>query len=401
MNNKLVIIFTFFLFASLLIGCSDKQNEISEYTEAPRMVKSQTLKIFSGSVDRHITGRLQAAQSTSLSFEVNGVLTSVNILLGQAFNEGDLLAQLNPKLYTLAVAQSEGSLDEARASLLDAKQTLNRNLELKKKGLLSQALVDSAQSAFSAANGRLSSAQSALSIAQQNLKDTQLFAPYSGTVSARFVEPNQQINTQTVIYTIQGNANLEVNAAVPESIIGRIMVGDQVQVAIPALDFTPFKVNANISQSAKTTHYAATLSELGTQASIANAFPMTITFNESDKRLLPGMSAEIILPLRERQNAFTQQTPNGSIIYEIPVAALATDAKGQYVQIINAQSGGYITQKEYIEIVQTLSQGVMARFKTYDTSTHDDIEVITAGLEFVTDKQVVTPLRTMPQIYNQ
>lgn len=372
---------------ALVISCGQNDNEESQYIERPRIVKTEIIKLFDGTIERHITGRLQAAENTTLSFEVNGVIKKVNMSLGESFTKGQLLAELDNKIYTLSAEQSLGLLGEASAAKFEARQALDRNLSLKKQKLVSQAVVDSAQATYNIADERVKSAQSALDIANKNLSDTKLYAPYDGTVSARLIEPSQQITTQTPIFTIQGKANLEVNAVVPESIIGRLALGKQVSVHIPALS--------------DTYHYKAILTEIGTQASVANAFPITITFDEAYSQLLPGMSAEIMLPLKDSN--INSEVSTSQQLYKIPLNAFATDAEGQYIQIIEKQDKGYIVRKHYIKIEQTISNAVLTSLSDLppNAQINDKVEVVTAGLTFIKDKQNVMPLNKTQQIYNQ
>ena len=144
---------------------------------------------------------------------------------------------------------------------------------------------------------------------------------------------------------------------------------------------------------------------MGTQASIANAFPITITFNEHYPRLLPGMSAEVILPLSNIGELSTSRSPESGThtptAYQVPIVGLATDKNGQYVLIVVTQGEEYITQKQYINILQTLPSHVIATFDSWQESPQTDFEIIAAGVEFVTDAQHVTPLTKIQQIYNQ
>lgn len=372
---------------ALLISCGQNDSEESQYIERPRIVKTEIIKLFDGTIERHITGRLQAAENTTLSFEVNGVIKKVNMSLGESFTKGQLLAELDNKIYTLTAEQSLGLLGEASAAKFEARQALDRNLSLKKQKLVSQAVVDSAQAIYNIADERVKSAQSALDIANKNLSDTKLYAPYDGAVSARLIEPSQQITTQTPIFTIQGKANLEVNAVVPESIIGRLALGKQVNVHIPALS--------------DTYHYKAILTEIGTQASVANAFPITITFDEAYSQLLPGMSAEIMLPLKDSN--INSEVSTSQQLYKIPLNAFATDAEGQYIQIVEKQNKGYFVRKHYIKIEQTISNAVLTSLSDLPATAkiNDKVEVVTAGLTFIKDKQNVMPLNKTQQIYNQ
>jgi RND family efflux transporter MFP subunit len=408
MNEKpLVLLPLFFCSAILLLSCSDKNKSVNDYSSTPKVVKTQNVSVFNVSVERHVTGRLQASQSTSLSFEVNGVISKVMVNLGESFKKDSLLAQLDPKRYLLALEQQTSMLDEAIASRFEAKQTLDRNVALKAQNLISQAQLENAQAAFTIANERVNSAASAQGIAKQNLNDTKLYAPYDGTISERFVEPGQLISTQTSIFTIQGDDNLEVVATVPESVVARIALGEQVQVVIPALN--------NLSQSPL--KHLATISEIGTKASVANAFPITVSLNQSHQRLLPGMSAELILPLlnlaiNKPLDIFTPASSPVETLYQIPISAIATNSQGQYVVIVVNQDNQYKAQIAPITIVQTLPKEVIAIFDTPSklpninkqnstSEANKTFVVITAGVEFIDDGQVVMPLTKSQQIYNQ
>ena len=373
------------LFSITLLACSnDKAQQTAEY-EQVKMVKTQVLQPFTGYIERHITGRLQAADTTALSFEVSGVVHKVHINLGETFSKGQLLAELDNRVYQLAVNQRTSLLAEAKAAKVEAKQNLDRNLALKQQNLVSQAVVDNAQAAFDIANERVNSAQSALNIEQKNLGDTKLYAPYNGTISARLIEPSQQTTPQMPAFNIQGQANLEISAAISESLIGKVELGENVNVKIPALN--------------NTIEYAAQLTEIGSQASVANAFPITITFINRHHELKPGMSAEIILPIKVNANDALLITGTGSTaLYQIPLSAMATDEKGQYVQIVKENNGKYIVEKLHFEIAQTLPNALLAKLNLANNHVH---EVVVAGTEFLHHKQAVMPLSKSPQIYNQ
>ncbi|MFB0912854.1 MAG: efflux RND transporter periplasmic adaptor subunit, partial [Glaciecola sp.] len=189
----------------------------------------------SDGVKRHLTGTIQAADADYISFEVTGVISKMHVDLGQSFTKGDVLAELDNAVYLLAVQQSKSRLGEATAALVDSKQTFERNKSLRHQGLTSQASFDTALANFDIAEQRTEVAKSSLAIAQENLLDTVLVAPYSGRVSARFVEPSQQVTPGASVISIQGNANLEVTAAIPEGLISKVALLDHVSVIVPSL----------------------------------------------------------------------------------------------------------------------------------------------------------------------
>lgn len=385
----MTILFVFSACSDTKVHMVDRQ---SKQNELPKKVWTTKLSKASEGIKRHLTGTIQAADAVSISFEVSGVVSRMNVDLGQSFKKGDVLAELDKAVYLLAVQKNESALGEASAALLDAQQTLKRNSALREKGLMSQAALDTANANYDIAKQRFNVAESALNIARKNLSDTQLIAPYSGRVSARLVEPSQQIQAGIAVFSIQGNANLEVNAAIPEGLIGKVALLDQVNVVVPSLSTT------------KT--YAATLTEIGAQASIANAFPITITFNEHYDGFYPGMSAEIILTVSSLFDA--------EEYFEIPFSAFTTDNNGPYLYFVEIQSDeqkrseAYVNEehalakKLYIDIVELKPDSAIIRLKQLPSSFNQgSSRIVKTGLDFLRPDQAISVVETTTKIYNQ
>jgi RND family efflux transporter MFP subunit len=395
----------------MLSACSGSegnmpQNDDTE-NQPPKKVWTTTLIAASDGVKRHLTGTIQAADAVSISFEVTGVISKMHVNLGQSFKKGDVLAELDNAVYLLSVQQSKSILGEATAALIDSKQTFERNKSLRQQGLISQASFDSALANFDIAEQRAEVAKSSLAIAKENLSDTVLIAPYSGRVSARFVEPSQQVSPGASVISIQGNSNLEVNAAIPEGLISKVALLDQVSVIVPSLS------------ASKT--YPATLTEIGAQASIANAFPITITLNDSHTGFYPGMSAEIILSV---SSFFTSDH-----YFEVPFSAFTTDKTGAYLYFVAIQGAPQINnktpeniankdtpfqtkstnleitaiaKKHYIEIVELKPETAIIRFiQQPDSALLAESRIVKTGLDFLRPEQVISVVETSTRIYNQ
>jgi RND family efflux transporter MFP subunit len=402
----------------ILSACSGSKENMPQSDDTknqpPKKVWTTRLLAASDGVKRHLTGTIQAADAVSISFEVTGVISKMHVDLGQSFTKGDVLAELDNAVYLLAVQQSKSKLGEATAALVDSKQTFERNQSLRHQGLTSQASFDTALANFDIAEQRTEVAKSSLAIAQENLLDTVLVAPYSGRVSARFVEPSQQVTPGASVISIQGNANLEVTAAIPEGLISKVALLDHVSVIVPSIS------------ASKT--YPATLSEIGAQASIANAFPVTITLNNNHTGFYPGMSAEIILSV---SSLYTSDH-----YFEVPFSAFATDKSGPYLYFVDIQSAlqtdkniankdtpvsakstnintptktkntivelTAIAKKHYIEIVELKPETAIIRFKIQpDNALLAGSRIVKTGLDFLRPDQVISVVETSTRIYNQ
>src|SRR5215470_12510270 len=64
-----------------------------------------------------VTGTLAAHDQSVLSAKVSGRLKEVNVDVGSVVRAGDVLAQIEPRDYELAVQQAEAALAQARVSL--------------------------------------------------------------------------------------------------------------------------------------------------------------------------------------------------------------------------------------------------------------------------------------------
>ncbi|MDT0627576.1 efflux RND transporter periplasmic adaptor subunit [Alteromonas sp. W364] len=371
----------------VLSACSKSETDASESTSAGegvpagKKVWSTVLVPASEGRKRHLTGTIQAADAVSISFEVTGVVAKMHVDLGQSFEQGQLLAELDTAVYVLAVKQNESNLGEAEAALTDAKQTFERNNTLRKQGLVAQAALDNAKASYDIAQQRVEVARSALALSKENLSDTKLHAPYAGRVSARMVEPSQQIVAGSSVLSIQGNAKLEVSAAIPEGLIGKVSLFDKVRVVVPSID---------TKQS-----FPATLSEIGAQASVANAFPITVTFDENHQGFYPGMSAELILQVKSDYD--------NEALFDIPLSAFSTDGKESFIYLIEPtenQANDLKVHKTLIDIMELKSDSAVIRIQD-QASLRAEQRIVRTGLDFLRDKQRVSVVETETRIYNQ
>jgi RND family efflux transporter MFP subunit len=378
--------------SSSLAKSVEVSSALTESAE-PKKVWSTLLVPAKEGRKRHLTGSTQAADAVAISFEVNGVISKMQVDLGQGFKKGDVLAELDTAVYELNVQQNTSSLGEAKAALVDAEQTFERNKTLRKQGLVSQAALDNAKATYDIALQRAEVAQSALSLAKENLSDTQLIAPYNGRVSARFVEPNQQVTPGTAIFNIQGNAKLEVASAIPEGLISKVALLDQVDIVVLAVD--PDK------------RLPATLTEIGARASVANAFPITITLNDNYPGLFPGMSAEVIMQIQSEFDV--------SDLYEVPFSAFTTDKDQPYIYLIKQDTSvegektdgqeraHYKVKRINIDIKELKADTAIIKLLGEDTLVTDEKtqRIVRTGINFLRDGQAVSIVENDTRIYNQ
>jgi len=280
----------------LLIAC-DQAVETPEDNPV-RAVKTLVISEASKANSRQISGVVQAAYESELSFRVGGRVASVNVKRGSSVTKGQVLATLEKRKYHLALKEAQANLESARADLAEKKEAFRRQQNLKKKDFVSQAAVDKAQAAFQNTINSASIAQTHLKTAQNDLEDTTLRAPFSGKIAKRLIEPFVQLPSGKTAFQLQSKDGYKIEVLMPETLIRDVNYGDVVSVRFPTLK----KIIAG-----------GTISEIGAKAESGNAFPVRIQLAKTPADIRSGMTAQV---------TFNFGQASGTSVYLIPVSAL-------------------------------------------------------------------------------
>jgi RND family efflux transporter MFP subunit len=140
---------------------------------------------------------------------------------------------------------------------------------------------------------------SQLKLAERNLSKTCLIAPYEGYISARYVEPHEEIQTGQQVLDIDAVGEMEVVLAIPETTISQIHTDTPATVTFPTL---PGK------------SVTGDITEIGSAAIMANAFPVKIALMDPPAAINPGMTAEASLILFKEGQSTTFLVPLQSLV---------------------------------------------------------------------------------------
>lgn len=186
----------------LLNGCNQTEETVAEVI---RPVKFMQVQDASESGKREYPGTLQATNRVDLSFQVSGKLAKLPIKEGQDIKQGDLIGQLDQRDY-------KARYDSALAEFREAKANLARAEKLIKKEYISQADMDKirAKRDMAEANVRLT---------KKALSDTELRAPFTGTIAKQYVRNFTDIQAKQAIVSFQNNDELEIVISVPENVV--------------------------------------------------------------------------------------------------------------------------------------------------------------------------------------
>lgn len=198
-HNKIALV----LLALLLQGCAKQVEEVGPSPVRP--VKIFTVEGGTSQVLRNFPGVIDASQQADVAFRVSGQLQQMLVREGDQVSESQVLARLDPTDYEIVVEDREATFENAASNFERAK-------ELIVDGNISKLDYDRMQ-----ANFRTSRA--ALTQARQDLKYTELKAPFTGRVALRNVENFEDVIAKQTVFRVQNVANLDVLIDLPESLI--------------------------------------------------------------------------------------------------------------------------------------------------------------------------------------
>ncbi|CAH9065288.1 Multidrug resistance protein MdtA [Pseudoalteromonas sp. CIP111854] len=253
----------------LLTGCQESKQPQNE-REIVRPVKLVTVANSEFSDIRNFPAEVVANQGSYLAFRVNGELMAFPVLAGQEVVKGQLLAKLDPEDFLLQLEQRKAQYELASSQLA-------RVNSLYQKSIASKSEYDQAL-----ANKQV--AESALKIAQTNLQNSELRAPFSGTIAKVFVKNFENVVAKQNILRLETRDMMDVVIQVPEKLVARV---DK------ELDYHPSVVFDGYPDKS----YELTIKEWDTQADPATlSYKVVFTLPiPEDFNLFAGMTGHVYI----------------------------------------------------------------------------------------------------------
>ena len=235
----------------------------------------------------HAIGTVIAIEGVDVAPQVGGIVTAYLFDSGQDVEKGAKLVQLDTSV-------EEAELASNKATLIEAKLDYDRQVNLVKKGAVSQATLDSTIAKRDAAIAAVQRVEAI--IAQKNIA-----APFSGRLGLRRVEKGQYVSPGQALVWLQALDPIWVDFPVPEGDVDKFKIGSTVQLttdAFPGQTFTGEveAFDARLNQDTRT---------LMVRGKIPNA----------DRKLLPGMFANVAVLAGEPREMVT--VPRTAVTYTL------------------------------------------------------------------------------------
>ena len=176
-------------------------------------------------------GNISAWQEASVGAEVNGLrLSLVNVNVGDVVRKGQVLAVFANETTHAESLQSRASLMQAQASYENAKADAERARSIQDTGALSASQIAQYLTQEKVAHAQWEAAKAALGATQVRLDNTRVLAPDDGIISARGATVGAVVGAGQELFRLVRQGRMEWRGEVTPSEVGRIQVGQKVQV---------------------------------------------------------------------------------------------------------------------------------------------------------------------------
>lgn len=323
----------------------------------PVNVKSVALKRgdLKVTVSSTATGTVKAEDEVRISAQRTGRIIKLAFEEGDSTKTGEIVAELDSREAEALVNQMEASLRSSEARLAqskinleDSERTLRRTKSLFKDGLVSEQEVDTAQKnynvnqfVYESAVSNLNEIRSSLNSAKIQHDYSFIRSPMTGIISQRPAELGETVITGTPIATIVKPEKLYVKATIDEVDAARVSLGQPVDITIDAFPGKLLKgkvirvspIVLGVKQETRT-------------------FEVRIGFEEKEKSIKPGMSADIEIITDTLKNILS--VPANAVI-ERQGTKMVYTVEGKKAKLVPVETGQGTWN--YIEIKSGLKEG--------------------------------------------
>lgn len=250
------------------------------------------------------TGEIQPVNTVNVGSQVSGTIENIFVDYNSRVKKGDLLLTIEPSVLQSTVDEALASLDSAKAELKYAQSEYERNQTLFADGFISRAEMEKSQTTYEQSIQAVNKAQYSYERAVTNLGYATITSPVDGTVISRKVDKGQTVaasfQTPDLFEIAEDLSKMQIETAVSEADIGMIKEGLPVTFTVDAYQNQTFKGNVQQIRLSPT------------NVSNVVVYTVVIDVDNSDLKLMPGMTAFVTVVVAEAKN--TWKTKNSGLL---------------------------------------------------------------------------------------
>lgn len=273
----------------------------------PKVVLVAPVLLSATSGTRRFSTMVRARQRAQLAFAVPGRLTQRLVEVGDKVEAGQLLARLDAGQFRNARNGARAAHREANARLAQLNRDKLRVSKLVAAKSASREELEKVSAALESVEALVAGTTVRVDESKRLLGDTRIVAPFTGTITAVYLEPGEYAQPGRPVVVLTGQGDLEAELELPESALAGLKLGDHVDVHLPILGVSGL---------------SGTIRSIGHSTVVGRLFPVVVSLNEHEA-LMPGVTAELHLKkngpkdLSAPIGAIADPSGSGTFVYRV------------------------------------------------------------------------------------
>lgn len=372
MKNKSLIP-VYLLTALAIASCGSKTEQPP--APPPAAVEVETVNEGVASYYENYPGTVTALNEVELRPQVSGYITGIHFEDGQHVNKGQLLYTIDQQAYQAGVSEAQANLAVMKANLNKTQKDADRYTALDKKDAIAKQVLDHAMADLESAKMQVRAAEAGVKSVQTNLRYSNIYAPFSGTIGISLVKMGASVSPgTTLLNTISTDDPIAVDFFLDQKDLGKFNELQQKGTVSKDSTFTIL-----LADGTEYTHPGKVASIDRAVDAQTGTIRVRLAFQNADKSLRPGMSTtvkvfhtgaerSIVIPYK----AVTEQMGE-YFVYKVTDSSTVTQIKVKLGTVINSnvviKEGVTTGDKIVVEGLQRVREGAkIAATKPGDTT---------------------------------
>ncbi|MGI4728862.1 MAG: efflux RND transporter periplasmic adaptor subunit [Janthinobacterium lividum] len=345
-KNNLFRSLVFVSALSTFSACHSKSGDADQQDDTTAVTTLETVPLKKGvlSTDLDIPGELIPYQQVDLYAKENSFVKKIFVDVGSEVKQGQLLVSLEAPEINSNIASAKSKLQSQEAIYTASNSNYNRLIETAKTpGTISKNDIDQAAARKNSDQAELEATKSAYQSVAATGSYLDIRAPFNGVITTRNINTGAYVGpsgkgSDLPLFVLQEQKKLRLVISVPEIYTGMLKQKDEVGFSVKAIPNQHF--------TAKVNRLAGSLDER------LRSERLEMDVYNDNKKLLPGMYAEVNIPMPASDSTFV--IPKTALVSstERVFVIRAVNHKAEWVDVKKGRESG-----DQVEIYGKLNAG--------------------------------------------
>ena len=296
MNKKKALKLTFVL-SALVGGMTSCVNGVPEVV--PTSYETVTIEKSDITVPMKFSAKLKGETDVTITPQVSGQLMRICVTEGDQVKKGQVLFIIDQRDAQLELESAQASLQAAIAQENSARIEYESNKNLYEKKIVSKYTFDTAENSYNQAKASVAQYKAQVNRAKVNLGYCTITAPVAGSIGEIPVRTGDQVSPSTYLTTVSGNANMDAEFSLPETILSMIL-SEGFSMDPSALAKVSPEVGFVMKNGTEYEHKGKITRATGVVNASTGTISLKATFPNPKGQLYSGMQGSVVIPLEEK-----------------------------------------------------------------------------------------------------